>query len=97
MKHVIDFLLFRTLMAPLLLQVLFWGGIGGTLYGTWWLFAHGNWAWVMSASFGPVMTRFVIEHSILRYRSHQALNDIRDLLTTRDAQRTPYSALESRP
>mgnify|MGYP001815222331 CR=1 FL=1 len=31
MNALVDFLLFRKMVSPLLLQILFWAGIGGTL------------------------------------------------------------------
>jgi hypothetical protein len=66
---------------PAALQVLFWSGIGGTLYGTWILYKNDNWAWVMSLIFGTLITRLVFESFILRYQSYILLRDIRDKLT----------------
>ena len=46
---------------PAALQLLFWAGVGGTLYGTWWLYSHDNWAWTMALPFGLLMTRLIFE------------------------------------
>lgn len=79
-KSFVDFLLFRTLATPVLLQCLFWGGIGGTLYGTWWLYTHGNWAWIMSLVFGTIATRLVFESFIVRFKTYQVLKEISEKL-----------------
>lgn len=71
-----DFLTFRKLLTPYLLQVMFWGGIGGTLYGTYWLFVHDNWAWIMALVFGTMATRLIFESLILRFRTYEALTQI---------------------
>ncbi|MDH3695122.1 MAG: hypothetical protein OER96_11200 [Gammaproteobacteria bacterium] len=47
-----EYFLFNKFIMPYALQLLFWAGIGGTLYGTWWLYANDNWAWIMSLIFG---------------------------------------------
>ncbi len=65
---------------PYALQVLFWAGIGGTLYGTWWLYTHENWAWIMALVFGILLTRLIFESFILRYQTYLCLQDIRTKL-----------------
>lgn len=75
-----DYLLFKKFIMPATLQMLFWAGIGGTLYGTWWLYAHDNWSWVMALLFGPLMTRLLFESFILRYQSYVCLAEIREKL-----------------
>ena len=65
---------------PFALQVLFWAGIGGTLYGTWWLYIHDNWAWILALVFGTLMTRLIFESFILRYQTYLCLQDIRSKL-----------------
>ena len=80
MKTIVDYLSFNKFMMPAALQFLFWSGIGGTLYGTWWLYSHDNWAWVMSLTFGTLITRLVFESFILKYRTYVCLRDIRETL-----------------
>ncbi|QXD22716.1 hypothetical protein F7C95_12260 [Opitutia bacterium ISCC 51] len=75
-----DYLLFKKFIMPKALQFLFWAGIGGTLYGSWWLYAHNNWAWIMSLVFGPLATRLIFESFILRYQTYLCLTEIRDKL-----------------
>ncbi|MGI9315997.1 MAG: hypothetical protein ACR2QW_01590 [bacterium] len=65
---------------PAALQFLFWAGVGGTLYGTWWLFHNGNWAWVLSLVFGLLLTRLVFESFLLRYQTYLLLTEIKDRL-----------------
>ena len=73
-----NFLSFQIFAMPMILQLLFWGAVAGDLYGTWWLFTHDNWAWVMSLTFGLLLIRVLFEHFILRYKTYQLLKDIRD-------------------
>ena len=80
MHRLIDVLRFRRMLAPYLLEVLFWSGIAGTLYGTWWLYTHGNWAWWLALLFGCLLTRLVFELGLLAFRSYERLVEIRDLL-----------------
>ena len=68
------------MIMPAALQFLFWAAMGGTLYGTWWLFTHGNWAWIMSLVFGTLTTRLIFEAFILKYQTVIYLRDIRDRL-----------------
>ena len=79
-----EILLFRQFIMPYALQLLFWAAIGGTLYGTWWLYTHDNWAWIMSLTFGPLVARLIFESFILRYQTYLCLNDIRANLIERD-------------
>ena len=77
MSKIRDFLAFKRLMMPFILQILFWAGIGGTLYGAAWLFINDNWAWIMALIFGPLMTRLIFESALVRYRSYECLVAIR--------------------
>ena len=62
---------------PYALQILFWAGIGGTLYGTWWLYTHDNWTWIMALIFGTLLTRLIFESFILRYQTYLVLTEIK--------------------
>ncbi len=82
-----DFASFKRLLMPYILQVLFWCGIGGTLYGAYWLFTHDNWAWWMALLFGTLVTRLIFESLILRYRSYELLVAIRKQLRPENPDR----------
>ena len=79
-----DYLLFRKFIMPMALQILFWAGIGGTLYGTWWLYTHDNRAWIPALVFGTLMTRLIFESFMLRYQTYVMLTDIRNRLAAGD-------------
>ena len=79
-SSLLEYLTFNRFIMPFALQVLFWSGIGGTLYGTWWLYIHDNWAWVMSLIFGPLVTRLIFESLIIRYRTYLYLKKIKEKL-----------------
>lgn len=75
-----DYLLFKKFITPVALQILFWSGIAGTLYGSWWLFTNDNWWWIVSLIGGILMTRLIFESFILRYQTYLFLTEIRDKL-----------------
>lgn len=76
MRKLLDYLLFKRFIMPIALQILFWAGIAGTLYGSWWLYTHDNWAWIMALVFGPILTRLIFEGYILRYQTYLCLTEI---------------------
>jgi len=80
MARLIDVLLFRQMIAPVILQILFWAGISGTIYGTYVLLQLGHWAWWIALIFGTLTTRVLFEFGILTFRSYERLCEIRDLL-----------------
>lgn len=80
MANIWDILTFKKMLSPILLQILFWGGVGGTLYGAIWLLMRGNWAGWMALIFGLVGVRFIFEIAILAFRNYEALSEIRSLL-----------------
>ena len=79
-RRIQEYLAFREFLTPFILQLLFWAGIGGTLYGTWWLFVHDYWAWIMSLLFGPLLTRMIFENMMLRYTTFLYIKEIRNTL-----------------
>lgn len=76
MQELFDILRFRTMVAPYILEALFWAGIGGTLYGSWWLFQHDHWLWWVALIFGSLVTRVVFEFGLLAFRSYDRLMEI---------------------
>ena len=86
MKTLADILRFRTMLAPYLLELLFWAGIAGTLYGSYWLFTHDNWAWWVALLFGTLVTRVLFEFALLAFRSYDRVVEIRDALRAAEAK-----------
>ena len=80
MRAVADILRFRIMIAPYVLELLFWSAIAGTLYGAYWLFTHDHWAWWLALVFGTLATRLVFEFGLLAFRRYVCLVDIRDAL-----------------
>ena len=76
MEQLKSYLRFERFLMPVALQALFWAGIGGTLYGSWWLYTHDNWAWIMALVFGTRGTRLIFESFILRYQTYILLSEI---------------------
>ena len=80
MNTIWDILTFRRMIAPTILQLLFWAAIGGVLYGSWVLWQLGNPVWPIPLVFGTLAVRLAFELAILRFRSYDRLGEIRDAL-----------------
>jgi hypothetical protein len=89
MKTALQILTFERFIAPVLLQVLFWAGIGGTIYGTVLLIKLDHWAWWCALIFGVLFTRVLFESLMLAYRAFDRLGEIRDALA--DSRPGPVS------
>ena len=89
MQKLIDIVRFRVMIAPYILELLFWFGIGGTIYGSFWLLIHGNWSWSIALIFGTLATRLLFEFALLAFRSYDRIVEIRDSL----ARPTKHDAL----
>ncbi len=76
----VEFLSFRRMASPILLQILFWAGIGGSLYGTYVLIQLGNWAWPFPLILGPLIVRVIFERAIIAFRTYDRLGEIRNVL-----------------
>ena len=80
MSAVWDLLVFRRMISPVILQLLFWGAIGGVVYGTYVLVELGNWAWPLALIFGTLSVRVMFEMAILAFRVYDRLGEVRDAL-----------------
>jgi hypothetical protein len=79
-KTLVELLTFRRMIAPIILQVLFWSAIGGVLYGAYVLIVLGNWAWPLALVFGTLLVRVMFELAILAFRTYDRLGDILERL-----------------
>ena len=84
MQSLKDILAFRTMVSPIVLQILFWTGIGGCVYGSYVLLTLGNRAWWMALVFGVLVTRVLFERAIIAFRSYDRLSEIAAALTDVD-------------
>ena len=78
MSRFTEILTFRRMIAPVVLQILFWAGIGGVLYGSYVLFRLDSPVWPFPLIFGSLLVRVLFELSILAFRSYDRLGEIRD-------------------
>ena len=84
MNIIAGILRFRIMIAPYILELLFWSAIAGTLYGSYWLFVHDHWAWWIALLFGTLLTRLIFEFALLAFRSYDRLVEIRDALVEKE-------------
>ena len=80
MNVVTAVLRFRVMIAPYGLEILFWCGLAGTLYGAYLLFMRDHWAWWIALVLGTIVTRLIFEFALLAFRSYDRLVEIRDAL-----------------
>lgn len=69
--------------SPFLLQLLFWAGVGGSVYAAYVLYTLDNWAWPFPLIFGPILARVIFERAIIAFRSYDRLCDIQKALAGR--------------
>lgn len=80
MKTLVELLSFKRMIAPVVLQILFWGAIGGVLYGTYVLYTLDHGAWPLPLIFGTLLVRVLFEMGILAFRIYDRLGEVRDAL-----------------
>ncbi len=74
-----DFLLFRRMLMPVLLQILFWLAVIISIIAAGVDFFHGEWLTGFEILiFGPILSRIVCELFILFFRMNESLTDIRN-------------------
>lgn len=87
MKFILDILAFKRMVSPVILQLLFWAGIGGCLYGTYVLIMLENWAWPFPLIFGPLIVRVIFEKFILAFRTYDRLCDVHEAVKNLDQEK----------
>lgn len=87
MKTFLELLTFDRMIAPTILQVLFWGAIGGVLYGSYVLVSLDHWAWPLPLVFGTLLVRVLFEMAMLAFRAYDRLIEVRDELRAQRAAR----------
>ena len=80
MNVVTAMLRFPVMIAPYVLEILFWCGLAGTLYGAYLLYIRDHWAWWIALVLGTLITRLIFEFALLAFRSYDRLVEIRDVL-----------------
>ena len=80
MSTITRILTFQKMVSPFLLQILFWAGIGGVIYGTYVLIKLDHWAWWIALIAGTLVTRVIFERAMLSFRSYDRLVEIAVIL-----------------
>ena len=80
MSTITRILTFQKMVSPFLLQILFWAGIGGVIYGTYVLIKLDHWAWWIALLAGTLVTRVIFERAMLSFRSYDRLVEIAVIL-----------------
>jgi hypothetical protein len=80
MTYLLEVLTFRRMIAPTLLQVLFWAAVGGCLYGSYVLVRLDSWAWPAPLILGTLVVRVIFEMGILAFRIYERLGEVLERL-----------------
>lgn len=86
MRTFLEILIFRRMISPVLLQLLFWAGVAGCLYGAYVLYSRDHWAWVFPAFLGPLLVRVIFEHAIIFFRTYDELRELHE--TVKDTSKS---------
>ena len=74
-----DFLLFRRMLTPILLQIVFWLGVLACLITAVIDFSHHHWTdGLLALLLGPILVRVASEILILLFSIHELLNTIKN-------------------
>lgn len=90
--HLREFATFRRMIAPLLLQILFWPAAIASIYYSAWLILQGNRIGWVPLIVGTLFVRVVFEILILFFRMHERLVDIHQALAAPVGSDEPGSA-----
>ena len=91
-----DFLSFRTMITPVIIQIIFWVGVvlcilfgvGAIFFGT--QYGEGGIVWgILVLIFGPVLVRIYCEILIIFFRINETLTEIKHTLEERRATPAP--------
>ena len=85
-KHLLDFITFRRMISPILLQVMFWPAAGASIYYSAWLIREGNAIGWIPLIVGTLFVRVVFEGMILFFRIFEKLSDIETALEASGSQ-----------
>lgn len=75
-KQLLDFVAFRRMISPLLLQIMFWPALIASIYYSAWLILEGNPIGWVPLIVGTLFVRVVFEAMILFFRVFEKLTDI---------------------
>lgn len=80
MQKLWHILCFRIMVAPYLLQLLFWAGVGGCLYGGYVLWSLDQPSWPLPLIFGPLLLRVLFERALIAFKTYDRQGEIITLL-----------------
>ena len=84
-----DVLSFRRLIAPIVIQILFWGAAVASAISGIWLISEGSWGGWFALFLGPLGARLLFEVAIVIFRIHDELRVIRETMTSGEATNSP--------
>ena len=75
MKTFTDFLLFRKMIAPVLLRILFWPALAACIFYSAWLIVDGNPIGWVPLIVGSLFVRILFERMMLSFSIHERLEE----------------------
>ena len=80
-QRVLEFIRFRRMISPVLLQILFWPAIAASIYYSSWLILQGNLIGWVPLIVGTLFVRVFFEVFILLFRIYEKLTHIHTVLS----------------
>ena len=77
-----DVLSFRRLIAPIVIQILFWGAALASAISGIWLVLEGSWGGWFALVLGPLGARLLFEVGIVVFRIHDDVREIRNAVVS---------------
>ena len=85
-RYVLDLVAFRKMIAPVLLQIMFWPAAFASVYYSIWLIRQGNSIGWVPLIVGTLFVRVVFEVLILFFRVFEKLSDIHAAIEAAEAR-----------
>jgi len=85
-QHLLDFIAFRRMISPVLLQIMFWPAAFASIYYSAWLIREGNAIGWVPLIVGTLFVRVLFEVMILFFRVFEKLSDIEAAIDSRTAR-----------
>jgi hypothetical protein len=80
-----DFLTFRCMLIPVIVQILFWLSIAVcVVLGIFSMFIHAIWSGLSLIIVGPLLVRLVCEYVIVQFKINDSLREIREEMVSKN-------------
>lgn len=77
-----DYFLFKRMLIPFLVQILFWLGVVTAIVAGIMDMSQGSWIYgILTILLGPIVVRMICEYIVVLFEINDTLTDIKELMT----------------